>query len=86
MLGALISAFVLCCVIKKVAGEEVEMGNAFGLELLAPLVGSAATGFATAPISSTTSMGAGLRVGLAILSFFPSLLCNSFARRTLRPF
>ena len=41
------------------------MGNAFGLELLAALVGLTATGFATAPIS-TTSMGACLCVGLAI--------------------
>ncbi|MBR4976429.1 MAG: hypothetical protein IKY61_05190 [Thermoguttaceae bacterium] len=65
MLGALISAFVLCCVIRKVVDQEVEMGKAFSLELLAALVGLAATGYATAPIS-TTSMGACLCVGLAI--------------------
>lgn len=63
MLGALISAFILCGVIKGFTDEEVGFGKAFLTAFLAAIVGGIGIGVATASIESAVL---GIAIALAI--------------------
>lgn len=85
MLGALIAAFILCCVIRGFTGEEVGFGKAFLVALLASIVSSCAVSVAAAPIES---IGLGIAVRLAIhfgvTAVAVQLLCSTDVKTVLK--
>ncbi len=85
MLGALIAAFILCCVIRGFTGEEVGGVKAFMVALLASIVSSVAIGVAVAPIES---IGLSVAVALAIYFFVTAaavqLLCSTDVKTVVK--
>lgn len=85
MLGALISAFILSCVIKGFTDEEVGMGKAFVVALIAAFVGAFAVAFAIAPMTSTiASLVVGLAIHFGVTAVAVQLLCSTDVKTVLK--
>ncbi len=85
MLGALISAFVLSCVIKGFTDEEVGMGKAFVVALLAAFIGSFAGEVATAPMTSAVAIvGVTLAIHFVVTVVAVQLLCSTDVKTVLK--
>ena len=85
MLGALISAFVLSCVIKGFTDEDVGMVKAFVVALIAAFVGAFAAGFAIAPMTSTiASLVVSLAIHFVVTAVAVQLLCSTDVKTVLK--
>lgn len=85
MLGALISAFILSCVIKGFTDEEVGMGKAFVVALLAAFIGSCAVAVAAAPIESIgLSIAVILAIHFGVTAVAVQLLCSTDVKTVLK--
>ncbi|MBQ7813807.1 MAG: hypothetical protein IJX36_03410 [Thermoguttaceae bacterium] len=85
LLSALISAFVLSCVIKGFTDEEVGMVKAFVVALLAVLVGSVAAAVATAPMTSTVArLCVGLSIHFVVAAVAVQVLCSTDVKTVLK--
>ena len=85
MLSALISAFILSCVIKSFTDEEVGMGKAFVAALLAAFVGSFAEALATAPMTSAVAIVCvALAIHFVVAAVTVQLLCSTDVKTVLK--
>lgn len=85
MLGALIAAFILCCVIRGFTGEEVGFVKAFLVALLASIVSSCAVAVAAAPIESIgLSIAVILAIHFGVTAVAVQLLCSTDVKTVLK--